>query len=263
VISVRHLSKSFGTNRVLDDVSLEIAKGEVVCIIGASGSGKSTLLNILGCLDRPTAGSYRLVDDDVSTLDDRRLSHVRKTRIGFVFQSFQLVPHLTVAENVELPLFYARMPRRKRRELSHAILERVGLGHRCTHLPNELSGGECQRTAIARALVIEPSLMLADEPTGNLDSKTSAEIMRLFAELHAGHRTIVMITHDPSIAAQARRRITLKDGLIESDNRSSQAPTSQSATSPGTTSPSPTSLAPTSSGTASQGTGAEAACSPN
>jgi putative ABC transport system ATP-binding protein len=165
-----------------------------------------------------------------------------------VFQSFQLVPHLTVAENVELPLFYARIPRRKRRAMSLAILERVGLGHRHTHLPNELSGGECQRTAIARALVIEPSLMLADEPTGNLDSKTSAEIMRLFAELHAGHRTIVMITHDPGIAAQAKRRITLRDGLIESDNHtapplSSQTPTSQS--------PSP------------QGPAAEAACSPN
>jgi len=252
VLELRAIEKTYGTEknpvRVLRGIDFRVDEGEFVAVVGSSGSGKSTLLNILGCLDRPTVGSYRLVDEDVSTLDDRRLSHVRKTRIGFVFQSFQLVPHLTVAENVELPLFYARIPRRKRRALSLAILERVGLGHRHTHLPNELSGGECQRTAIARALVIEPSLMLADEPTGNLDSKTSAEIMRLFAELHAGHRTIVMITHDPSIAAQAKRRITLKDGLIESDNHTAPHPSSETPTSQ---SPSP------------QGPAAEAACSPN
>ncbi len=221
VLELRAIEKTYGTAKnpvhVLRGIDCRVFAGEFVAVVGSSGSGKSTLLNILGCLDRPTVGSYRLVDEDVSTFDDRRLSHVRKTRIGFVFQSFQLVPHLTVAENVELPLFYARVPRRRRRQQSQVILERVGLSHRCTHLPNELSGGECQRTAIARALVIEPSLMLADEPTGNLDSVTSAEIMRLFAELHGSGRTIVMITHDPGIAALAWRRITLRDGRIESD----------------------------------------------
>jgi putative ABC transport system ATP-binding protein len=221
VLELRSVEKTYGTAKnpvpVLRGIDFRVEAGEFVAVVGSSGSGKSTLLNILGCLDRPTLGSYRLVDEDVSTFDDRQLSHARKTRIGFVFQSFQLVPHLTVAENVELPLFYARLPRRQRRQRSVAILERVGLGHRSTHLPNELSGGECQRAAIARALVIEPSLMLADEPTGNLDSVTSGEIMRLFAELHASGRTIVMITHDPGIAAQAWRRITLRDGRIAHD----------------------------------------------
>ncbi|MBZ0153069.1 MAG: ABC transporter ATP-binding protein, partial [Planctomycetes bacterium] len=178
------------------------------------------LLNILGCLDRPTRGSYVLVGEDVAQLDDQRLSHVRKTKIGFVFQSFHLVSHLTVEENVELPLFYARVPRKVRRARSAAILQRVGLGHRTTHLPNQLSGGECQRTAVARALVTEPSLLLADEPTGNLDSRTSAEIMRLFRELHQSGRTIVMITHDPGVAAVARRRITLRDGAVAGDDAS-------------------------------------------
>lgn len=222
VLWLRSIDKSYGTAQnpvpVLRSLNLRVNSGEFVAIVGASGSGKSTLLNIIGCLDRPTGGSYHLVDEDVSTLDDLRLSHVRKTKIGFVFQSFQLVPHLTVAENVELPLFYARIPKRERRRRSTAILERVGLGHRCTHRPSELSGGECQRAAVARALINEPSLILADEPTGNLDSKTSAEIMKLFVELHQGGSTIVMITHDPSIANIAERRITMLDGRIQSES---------------------------------------------
>ena len=222
VLELRAIVKTYGTATnpvpVLRGIDLTVGEGEFVAVVGQSGSGKSTLLNILGCLDRPTTGSYHLVGDDVGTLDDRRMSGVRKTRIGFVFQSFQLVPHLTVEENVELPLFYARVARRVRRSRSRAILERVGLGHRCTHLPNELSGGECQRTAIARALINEPALVLADEPTGNLDSATSSGIMQLFLELHRSGRTIVMITHDPTVAAAAARRIVLRDGCIAHDS---------------------------------------------
>ena len=238
VLLLRGIDKSYGTAEnpvpVLRSLQLRVDSGEFVAIVGASGSGKSTLLNIIGCLDRPTAGSYHLVDEDVSTLDDLRLSHVRKTKIGFVFQSFQLVPHLTVQENVELPLFYARLPRRTRRERSHAMLNRVGLGHRCTHLPNQPSGGECQRVAVARALINDPSLILADEPTGNLDSKTSAEIMKLFDELHSGGSTIVMITHDPGVAAAAQRSITMLDGRIESDGVESNGAESDGAENDGT-----------------------------
>jgi putative ABC transport system ATP-binding protein len=219
VLELRDIVKTYGSAAhpvpVLRGVDLAVAAGEFVAIIGASGSGKSTLLNILGCLDRPTSGAYMLVGEDVSQLDDKRLSHVRKTRIGFVFQSFQLVPHLTVEENVELPLFYARVPRKVRRERSHAMLLRVGLSHRHRHMPNQLSGGECQRTAVARALISEPALLLADEPTGNLDSKTSKEIIGLFQELHRGHCTIVMITHDQGVAAVAERRITMRDGRVD------------------------------------------------
>jgi putative ABC transport system ATP-binding protein len=221
VLALHDVGKVYGTAAhpvpVLRGIELAVQRGEFVAIVGASGSGKSTLLNILGCLDRPTIGRYRLVDQDVAELSDRELSALRKTRIGFVFQSFHLVPHLTVAENVELPLFYARVPARVRRQRSTAMLQRVGLGHRLTHVPSQLSGGECQRTAIARALINEPSLLLADEPTGNLDSKTSGEIMQLFDDLHSGGATIVMITHDPSVAARAARRILLRDGCIASD----------------------------------------------
>ncbi|MCA8975696.1 MAG: ABC transporter ATP-binding protein [Planctomycetes bacterium] len=221
---MRGITKSYGSVQnplpVLRGIDLTVHEGEYVAIVGASGSGKSTLLNILGCLDRPTGGSYLLVGDDVAKLDDLSLSHVRKTRIGFVFQSFQLVSHLSVAENVELPLLYARVPRKVRRERSRALIDRVGLGHRLSHVPTQLSGGECQRAALARALVNEPALILADEPTGNLDSKTSAEIMKLFVELHRSGRTIVMITHDPSVAAIAGRRITLRDGQVEREDGS-------------------------------------------
>ncbi|MCR9243789.1 MAG: ABC transporter ATP-binding protein [bacterium] len=212
------MTKDYGTADnpvpVLRGVDLCVLEGDYVAIVGASGSGKSTMLNILGCLDRPTAGSYRLVGEDVATLDDEALSRLRKTKIGFVFQSFQLVSHLTVQENVELPLLYARVPRKTRRQRSRALIEKVGLGHRFDHLPTMLSGGECQRAAIARALVNEPALVLADEPTGNLDSRTSKEIMKLFVELHEQGRTIVMITHDLGVAAIAKRRITLRDGQV-------------------------------------------------
>jgi ABC-type lipoprotein export system ATPase subunit len=222
VIELRAVGKTYGSAEhpvpVLRGIDFAVHPGEFVAIVGASGSGKSTLLNILGCLDRPDTGSYRLVGADVATMDDKALSWQRKTRIGFVFQSFHLVQHLTVAENVELPLFYARLPAKVRRQRSTAMLQRVGLGHRLSHRPTQLSGGECQRAAIARALIAEPSLLLADEPTGNLDSKTSTEILQLFHELHRHGATIVMITHDPNVAAQAARRITLRDGRIATDD---------------------------------------------
>jgi putative ABC transport system ATP-binding protein len=228
VLDLRAITKTYGTERnpvpVLRGVDFVVRPGEYVAVTGASGSGKSTLLNILGCLDRPTSGSYHLVGEDVARLDDQSLSRVRKTRIGFVFQSFHLVSHLSVEENVALPLFYSRMGRKARRQRAREIIDRVGLSHRRTHLPTELSGGECQRTAVARALVNEPALILADEPTGNLDSKTSAEIMKMFVELHATGRTIVMITHDPGVAAIARRKIVMRDGRIADDSAAAATP---------------------------------------
>jgi putative ABC transport system ATP-binding protein len=202
---------------VLRGIDLAVRGGEYLAIVGPSGSGKSTLLNILGCLDLPTSGTYEFVGEDVVRFDDRKLSHLRNRRIGFVFQSFQLVPHLSVTENVELPLFYSRMARRERRLRCAELIDRVGLSHRATHVPTELSGGECQRAAIARALANAPDLILADEPTGNLDSKTSGEIMRLFGELHGGGATVVIITHDNEIARAAPRRVALRDGRVESD----------------------------------------------
>lgn len=221
VLELRRVEKTYGTAQnpvpVLRGIDLAVREGEYVAIVGPSGSGKSTLLNILGCLDQPSAGAYLFVGEDVAHFDDRRLSRVRNSRIGFVFQSFQLVPHLTVLENVELPMYYARTARAQRRRRCVEVIERVGLGHRLTHGPSELSGGECQRTAIARALVNDPAMLLADEPTGNLDSATSAQIMHLFAELHAQGVTVVMITHDPEIARAAPRRVQLRDGLIERD----------------------------------------------
>ncbi len=221
VLALDRVEKTYGSGQgrvpVLRGIDLRVAAGEYVALVGPSGSGKSTMLHILGCLDRPTAGSYHFLGEDVRTLDDRRLSHLRNRKIGFVFQSFQLVPHLTVAENVELPLFYARVPRGERRRRSRALIERVGLGHRLGHVPSALSGGESQRAAIARALAIEPALLLADEPTGNLDSATSTEILALFAELHRAGATIVLITHDRDIAAKAPRRVAIRDGRIEAD----------------------------------------------
>lgn len=204
---------------VLRDINLVVEEGEYVAVVGPSGSGKSTLLNILGCLDRQTKGSYFLTGEDVSEFDDAQRSHVRKTRIGFVFQSFQLITHLTLLENVEMPLFYARVPRRLRHERCRKLLDRVGLLPRLGHLPSELSGGENQRAAIARALANDPALILADEPTGNLDSATSAEIMALFKELNESGRTILLITHDRDISMAAPRRVSLRDGRIEQDTR--------------------------------------------
>ncbi|MGQ0551800.1 MAG: ABC transporter ATP-binding protein [Planctomycetota bacterium] len=221
IIELRGVEKEYGTLknplRVLQDVNVSIQEGEYVAVIGPSGSGKSTLLNILGCLDVPTRGQYLIEGEDVAGFDDLRLSRVRNARIGFVFQSFQLVSHLTVLENVELPLFYGRQARAPRRVRARALLAQVGLSHRESHRPAELSGGERQRAAIARALANDPALLLADEPTGNLDSVTSGEILKLIDELHAAGSTIVLITHDPSIAAAAPRRISLRDGRVESD----------------------------------------------
>jgi putative ABC transport system ATP-binding protein len=218
VVELEQVEKVYGTLAepltVLKGVDLAIRRGEFVGIVGASGSGKTTLMYILGCLDRPTRGRYRLDGEDVSSLDDARLSHVRNRKIGFVFQSFQLIPQLTVVENVEVPLFYARVRRRERRRRCVALLEAVGLSHRLEHQPTQLSGGECQRVAVARALSSEPALLLADEPTGNLDSKNGLEVMRLFHELHSGGRTIVLVTHNPEIAHALPRVIEMRDGRI-------------------------------------------------
>jgi putative ABC transport system ATP-binding protein len=205
--------------KVLNGVSLEIQRGEYVAIMGPSGSGKSTLMNLLGCLDTPTSGSYWLAGRLVSELDDMQLALVRNREIGFVFQTFHLLPRFTALGNVELPLIYRHVPPRERRERAEAALRMVDLGDRLQHRPNELSGGQRQRVAIARALVTEPSIVLADEPTGNLDSKTGAEIMALFGRLHDQGHTMVLITHDRDVATMARRVINIRDGRIERDER--------------------------------------------
>ncbi|MCL4837511.1 MAG: ABC transporter ATP-binding protein [Thermoanaerobaculia bacterium] len=209
--------------RALDGVDLAIERGEYLAIMGPSGSGKSTLMNLLGCLDTPTAGSYQLNGTAVEKLDDEELAAIRNREIGFVFQTFNLLARTDAAQNVELPLIYAGIPRRQRRELAHRALERVGLADRMHHLPNELSGGQRQRVAIARALVNNPSILLADEPTGNLDSATSAEIMGLFDELHGGGNTGILVTHEADIAAHAERRISLRDGKVVGDERTEPA----------------------------------------
>jgi putative ABC transport system ATP-binding protein len=203
--------------RAVDGVDLAIAKGEYVAIMGASGSGKSTLMNLIGCLDTPSSGSYMLNGTAVAEMDDDALAAVRNREIGFVFQTFNLLPRLTAAQNVELPLIYGGIGAGERRERVAAVLGQVGLADRATHRPNEMSGGQRQRVAIARALVCRPSLILADEPTGNLDSTTSEEIMSVLDGLHAGGNTIVVVTHEVDIAAHARRIIRLRDGRIESD----------------------------------------------
>jgi len=204
---------------VLKGVSLDIFKNEYVALMGPSGSGKSTLMNILGCLDTPSAGAYILNGQDVSKMADDNLADVRNVEIGFVFQQFNLLPRLTAAENVALPLVYAGVPRRLRLERAMAVLEKVSLTDRSHHKPNELSGGQCQRVAIARALINNPSLILADEPTGNLDSKTSIEIMDIFTDIQASGNTVVLVTHEEDIANYAHRIVRLRDGVIESDRR--------------------------------------------
>jgi putative ABC transport system ATP-binding protein len=205
--------------RALRGVSLQIKRNEYVAVMGPSGSGKSTLMNLIGCLDTPTAGEYWLNSQKVSHLGDDELARIRNKEIGFVFQTFNLLPRATALHNVELPLIYAGLGARERRAQAARALERVGLGDRMEHKPNELSGGQRQRVAIARALVNEPSILLADEPTGNLDSTTSAEIMAVFRDLHSQGQTIVMVTHERDIAAQAARVVTLHDGVIATDKR--------------------------------------------
>jgi len=202
---------------VLHGITFTIARGEYVAIMGPSGSGKSTLMNLIGCLDRPTSGTYVLDGVDVSKLDDNALADIRLRKLGFIFQGFNLLARTDALNNVALPLFYAGVSGRKRRELAQGALESVGLADRGHHQPTQLSGGQQQRVAIARALINDPAVLLADEPTGNLDSKTSEEIMALFAKLHSSGRTIVMVTHDERVAANAGRTIRLLDGLVVAD----------------------------------------------
>ena len=207
----------------LAGVSLRVARGDYVAVMGASGSGKTTLLHLIGCLDRPTSGHVCLDGTNVAGLDDDGLSSLRNRRIGFVFQAFHLIPQLSVAENVELPLIYQGVERARRAERSQRMLESVGLGERRGHRPSELSGGECQRAAIARALVVEPDLLLADEPTGNLDSATGDEIMEILAGLHRRGVTIVLVTHDPGRAKRTQRLIEMRDGRIARESAGSLA----------------------------------------
>jgi len=218
---IRDLAKTYAMGdtevHALRGVSLEIRRNEYVAIMGPSGSGKSTLMNMIGCLDTPTSGTYLLEGEPVSQMSDRQLAEVRNRRIGFVFQTFNLLARATVLSNVELPLVYGGVSRAERRRRATEAIAQVGLADRVHHKPNELSGGQRQRVAIARALVNRPSIILADEPTGNLDSATGGEIMRIFDSLHAAGQTIILVTHEEDIAAHARRVVRLKDGLVELD----------------------------------------------
>src|SRR5580765_7605982 len=226
IIHLENICKSYYLGKqelpVLKGINLEIHKNEYVALMGPSGSGKSTLMNILGCLDSPTEGIYILNGQDVSEMPDDDLAEVRNKEIGFVFQQFNLLPRLTAAENVALPLVYAGITKKIRNEMAMAVLEKVSLTDRSHHKPNEMSGGQCQRVAIARALVNNPSIILADEPTGNLDTKTSVEIMDIFGKIQSGGNTVILVTHEEDIARYAHRVVRLRDGLIESDKKSSE-----------------------------------------
>ena len=223
IIHLTEIRKSYFMGKhelqVLKSISLDIFKNEYVALMGPSGSGKSTLMNILGCLDTPSGGKYILNEQDVSKMEDNALAEVRNKEIGFVFQQFNLLPRLTALENVALPLVYAGMGRKLRNEKAKQVLEMVSLTDRSHHKPNELSGGQCQRVAIARALVNDPSIILADEPTGNLDSKTSQEIMDIFGDIHNRGNTVILVTHEEDIANHAHRVVRLRDGVIESDGK--------------------------------------------
>jgi putative ABC transport system ATP-binding protein len=224
VIELAGISKVYQLGGIgypaLTDVTLTIQDNEFLALTGASGSGKSTLMNILGCLDTPTSGRYRLDDEEVAGLDEEQLASVRNRKIGFVFQNFYLMPRMTAIDNVAQPLIYRGIGPKVRREHARRALERVGLADRTGHRPNELSGGQRQRVAVARALVGKPELLLADEPTGNLDSRTAREILDLFAQLHAEGQTVVIVTHDPGIAANCRRQVRLHDGRVAEDRTS-------------------------------------------
>ena len=216
----KHYEMGTQTVRALDGVTVEVATNEYLAFIGSSGSGKSTMLNILGCLDKPTSGNYHLNGTNVENLDQNQLSDIRNQEIGFIFQSFNLLPRQTALSNVMQPLIYRNITLRKRKHMAQEALDRVGLGPRVDHLPNQLSGGQRQRVAIARALVTTPSILLADEPTGNLDSKTSVEIMDLFDQLHREGHTLIIVTHEDEIAAHCQRVVEMKDGKIFKDSSS-------------------------------------------
>ena len=222
VIDIQGITKTYVNGKlsvpVLHGIDLVVNKGEFLSIMGPSGSGKSTFMNILGCLDRPTTGSYRLNGDEVATLSDDELAYVRNKQIGFVFQSFNLLTKLTALENVALPMIYAGVNKKMRIERATQLLQSVGLGERMDHLPSELSGGQRQRVAIARALANNPAIIMADEPTGNLDSKSTIDVMNIFRGLHDEGRTILLVTHEPDIATYASRNVVLKDGIIVEDS---------------------------------------------
>lgn len=225
MIEIKGLKREFVVGaevvKALRGVDFSVSKNEYIAMMGPSGSGKSTLMNILGCLDTPTAGTYFLNGTNVSLLNDDRLAHIRNREIGFIFQTFNLLPRLTALDNVALPLIYAGCPKKERNKKAKAVLKKVGLENRMHHLPNQLSGGQRQRVAVARAMVNDPSIILADEPTGNLDSNTSKDIMRLFEEVHQMGNTLVVVTHEEEVAAYSHRILRLKDGLVASDLKNS------------------------------------------